>query len=102
MFSENEYLWGYEDFVDIVGGHHTIGLYLGVISMPFRVFSYGQSTEWRIFLGLLKFQIFFGCWKFLIFFLECTVDAAPEPTYEEKMKIPPKAFICLVAEEFSS
>ena len=31
----------YEDFVDIFfeGGHHKIGLYLGVISMHFRVFS---------------------------------------------------------------
>ena len=28
--------------------------------MHFRVFSYGQGTEWRIFFGLLKFQIFFG------------------------------------------
>ena len=28
--------------------------------MHFRVFSYGQGTEWGIFLGLLKFQIFFG------------------------------------------
>ena len=31
---------GYEDFVDIFWGcHHKIGLYLGVISMHFRVFS---------------------------------------------------------------
>ena len=29
--------WGYEDFVDIFGGHHKIGLYLGIISMHFRV-----------------------------------------------------------------
>ena len=29
----------YEDFVDILWGHHKIGLYLGVISMHFRVFS---------------------------------------------------------------
>ena len=26
--------------------------------MDFRVFSEDQGTEWRIFLGLLKFQIF--------------------------------------------
>ena len=38
-------------------GYHKIGLYLEVISMRFRIFS-GQGTEWRIFLGLLKFQIF--------------------------------------------
>ena len=30
---------GYEDFVDIFWGHHKIGLYLGFISMHFRVFS---------------------------------------------------------------
>ena len=29
---------GYEDFVDIIGGHHQTGLVLGVISMYFRVF----------------------------------------------------------------
>ena len=29
----------YQDFVDIFGGHHKIGQYLGVISMHFRVFS---------------------------------------------------------------
>ena len=30
---------GYGDFVDILGGHHKIGLYLGVIYMHFSVFS---------------------------------------------------------------
>ena len=43
-------------------GRHKIGLYLGVISMHFRVFRMGDI------LGLLKFQIYFGCLKFLIFF----------------------------------
>ena len=41
-FSEKEIFFfggGYEDFVDIFGGHHKIGLYLGVISMHFGVFS---------------------------------------------------------------
>ena len=39
-FQKNRYFWGYEDFVDIfLGCHHKIGLYLGVISMHFRVFS---------------------------------------------------------------
>ena len=42
-----------------LGGHNKIDLYLGVISMNFRVFSEGQSTEGGYFLGLLKFQIFF-------------------------------------------
>ena len=60
FFQKTEYFWGSEDFVDIlgVGDYHKIGLYLEVISMHFRVFSEGQGTEWRIFLGLLKFQIF--------------------------------------------
>ena len=40
------------------GGHDIIGLYLEVISMHFWVFFEGQGTEWRIFIGLLKFQIF--------------------------------------------
>ena len=32
-------LGGMKIFLDIIGGHHKIGLYLGVISMHFRVFS---------------------------------------------------------------
>ena len=42
------------------GGHHKIGLYLGVVSMHFRVLYSGQSTELGIFFGLLKFRIFWG------------------------------------------
>ena len=38
-FSEILIFLGYEDFVDIFLGHHKIGLYLGFISMHFRVFS---------------------------------------------------------------
>ena len=60
---------GNEDFVDIFfffffgggGGHHKIGLYLGVISMHFRVFSQGQGTEWGIFFRVAKISnIFWG------------------------------------------
>ena len=37
--------------------------------MHFRVFSEGQGSEWRIFLGLLNVSnIYLGCLKFLIFF----------------------------------
>ena len=57
-FQQTKYFWRYEDFVDIFWDHHKIGLYLEAISMHFRVFSEGQGTEWRIFLGLLKAQIF--------------------------------------------
>ena len=45
-FWKNEYFLGYEDSVDIFLGHHKIGLYLGVISVHFRVSSSGQGTEW--------------------------------------------------------
>ena len=38
-FQKNKYSFGYEAFVVIFWGHHKIGLYLGVISMYFRVFS---------------------------------------------------------------
>ena len=45
-----------------------IGLYLGVISMHFRIFSQGQCTEWGIFFWVAKISnIFLGCLKFLIF-----------------------------------
>ena len=38
-------------------------LYLGAISMHFRVFSEGQGIEWGIFLGFLKFQYFLGVFE---------------------------------------
>ena len=41
-------------------GHHKIGLYLGVISMHFRVFFKGNVQNMGYFWGLLKFQIFLG------------------------------------------
>ena len=42
---------------------------------------------------LVKFRIFFwGCLEFLIF-LRGMVDAGPEPTYEEKMRVPPPPII---------
>ena len=44
--------------MDIFGGSsHNWTIFRGHF-MLFRVFSEGQGTEWRIFLGLLKFQIF--------------------------------------------
>ena len=46
-------------------GHYKIGLYLGVISMHFKV----NVQNWGYFWEVLKFQIFFGYLKFLIFFL---------------------------------
>ena len=59
---------GYEAFVDIFLGNHKICLYLGVIFKHFRVFSYGQGTEWGIFFYTKISNIFGGCLKILIFF----------------------------------
>ena len=42
------------------GGHHKIGLYLGVISMHFRVIFKVKVQNGGYLLGLLKFQIFLG------------------------------------------
>ena len=39
VYLEKSIIFGYGDFVDIFWRHHKIGLYLGVISMHFRVFS---------------------------------------------------------------
>ena len=52
--------------MDIFGGSHKIGLlFLEVISMHLRVFSEGQDTEWRIFLGLIDFfKFLFGIFFF--------------------------------------
>ena len=41
------------------GGHHKIGLYLGVISMHFRVFLKVMVQNGVYLFGLVKFQIFF-------------------------------------------
>ena len=61
VLRKNEFFWRYEDFVDIFGGHHKIGLYLGVISMHFRVSSLGQGTEWGIIFWIAKIlKYFFG------------------------------------------
>ena len=38
-FQKNEYFWGIKILWIFLGGHHKIGLYLGVISMHFMVFS---------------------------------------------------------------
>ena len=89
-FQNNWYFFGYEDFVDIFWGHHKIWLYILVISLHFRVFSWGQGKESGVFFVLPKFQIFFwGAWNSWCFW-GWTVDAGPELTYEEnKEEYPP-------------
>ena len=56
-FHKTEYFWGMKILWILFWGHHKICPYLEVISMHFRAFSESQGTEWRIFVGLLKFQI---------------------------------------------
>ena len=47
-FQKNEYFLGYEDFVDIFLGSPQNWPIFRVISIHFRVFYIGQSTEWGI------------------------------------------------------
>ena len=56
----------YEDFVDIILGHHKIGLYLGVISMHFR----GFSLRYRkgVFLWVAKISNIFRVLEILDIF----------------------------------
>ena len=87
-FEKNEYFWGYKDFVDIFWGHHKIGLVWG--SFQCLLGSFLRSRyKIGIFFGLLKFQIFFGVLEIPEFFGGWTVDAGSEPTYTEKIWVPP-------------
>ena len=45
VFRKINIFGGYEDFVDIFWGRHKIELYLGVISIHFRVFFLSHCTE---------------------------------------------------------
>ena len=55
--------------LNVFGSMKILWIFFGVITkfdytMHFRVFSEGQGTKWRIFLGLLKFQIYiWGAWN---------------------------------------
>ena len=73
--------------MDIFWGHHKIGLYLGVISMHFRVFIKDKVQNGGYFRRLLKFQTFFGVLEILDIFWGRTVDAGPAPTYTEKIRV---------------
>ena len=95
-FQKNEYFGGMKILWILFWGHHKL-----VISMYFRVFSLGQGTEWGIFLGVGKISNIFVMLEipdffFFFFFFFWgggrgggTVDARPEPKYEEKMRLPP-------------
>ena len=59
-FQKNEYFWGYEDFVDIFGGQHKIGLYFGVISMHLGSFLRVKVQYRDVFGGCKNFKYFLG------------------------------------------
>ena len=68
VFRKLNIFWGIEEFVDIFGGHHKIGLYLEVISMHFRVFSGGPFLKLKVwnggYFGVARISyIYLGCLK---------------------------------------
>ena len=91
-FSEKLTFFGYEHFVNIFWGHHKNGVYFGVISMHLRVkVLRSRYRLWDIFWGwyLIKISnIFWGAWNSW-YFLGWMVDAGPEPTCKENMRVPP-------------
>ena len=54
-----------------------------------------------VFFGLLKIQIFFGVLEIPDIFWGCTVDAGSEPTYTEKMRVPPLGIRHVLAESLT-
>ena len=68
-FQKIKYFWGIKILWIFFWGHHKIGLYLGVISMHFLVFSEVHCTNGDIFWVAKISNMFQGCLKFLIFFL---------------------------------
>ena len=69
-------------FHTYVGLGHSIGLKI----LKILIFYFGfQKNDY--FLGGYE-EYFLGCLKFLIFFGR-TVDAGPEPTHEEQIRVPP-------------
>ena len=65
----------------------------GVRNILWIFFFMGKVTtkldRMRIFLRGKNFKYFLGCLIFPIFLLRQTVDAGPNPTYEEKVRVPP-------------
>ena len=71
-----------------LGGHNKIGLVLGVSSIYLGSFLKVNVQNENIF-AWQKIQIFFGVLDIRNFFGRHTVDAGPNPTYEEKVRVPP-------------
>ena len=61
------------------------GSFLCILGSFLKVKGHNGAYFW----GLLKSQIFFGVVEIPDIFLGWTVDAGPEPTYEEKLRVPP-------------
>ena len=70
-------------------GHPKVGLVLGVISMYLGSFLKVNIQNLDIFLGCKNFKYFFGVLQISDIFLGWTVDAGSEPTYAEKIRVPP-------------
>ena len=69
-FQKNEYVLGFENFVDIFwGSSQNWTKFRGHFYAFYGLFLWPRYRMGDIFGGLLKFQIFFGCLKFLIFSL---------------------------------
>ena len=106
--SEKWIFWGYEDFLDVILEfitklNYIKRLFLFVLGSFLKVKVQNGGYFW----GLVKFQIlFWGAWNSWYFFCGgggWTVDARPEPTYEEKVRVPPPPgyIICLLINIFA-
>ena len=88
--SEILIFWGYDDFVE-EGGHDKIGLYFRCLLCILGSFLKVNVQNENIF-AWRKFQIFFGVLDRHIpdiFWWQTAVDARPQSTYEEKVRVPP-------------
>ena len=100
VLQKNEYFLGYEVFVNKFGDITKLDYIWRSFQCILGSFLKVNVQNRGYFFGLLKFQILLGRLKFLIFFFwgggGWTVDAGPEPTYEEKIGVPHLGWISLV------
>ena len=81
----NEF-WGMKILWIFFWGHQKIGLYLGVISMHFRIFSSGQGTDWGNFFGVAKNSNIFGVLEISDIFLAERYMLGPRIRLKQKKK----------------
>ena len=80
---------GYEELKILwifLGGHHKIGLYLGVISIHLGFFLRARYRM-RDILAVAIISNIFWVLEIPDIFWGRTVDAGPEPTYTEKIRV---------------